>query len=240
MKENIYLLSSVIIIFGVPLLLSIFFVENIYFITLIAICLLLLTIIINEEGPTQIIYGIFVGMLFIAVLLVLINPKSMIALKMVTTTETDINYTSLSAFDNPLQWATGGVLTGNGLIAFVAIMASLIFWIFGILGLKTKPMLQGISLLIGCMFAIEIFYVFIAPDKAAQGIGWFSDATQYLPSVGFGWLLVPLRMLAIVEYIALVFNTLGLALVICFSFLYINDFIAAKTGVNISKVKEMI
>lgn len=235
MKENIYYLTSIIIIFVLPFLLSFYLLDHIYLITLIAVFLLLFVLILDTSNPYQVYHSFFAGMVFIIVFLLLIKPESITALKISSTAYfPDLKYTTLS-LDNPLLWWSGGQLSGNAIIAMVSIIMSLIFWLLGLVGLRTKKVLQGIVIFVGAVFFLECFYAFIAPAKAAQSIGWYRDAQGYLPDIGQKWALVPLQMLALIEYFFLAYSTVGMATTICVGFLFINDFIAAKTGIQVGK-----
>lgn len=235
MKGNLYYIVSLIIIFLLPFFLSFYMLDHIYLITLIAVFLLLLVLILDTSNPYQAYHSFFAGMVFIIVFLLLIKPESITALKISATAYfPDVKFTTLS-LETSLQWWAGGQLSGNALIAMVAIIMSLIFWLLGLVGLRTKKVLQGIVIFVGAIFFLECFYAFIAPSKAAQSIGWYRDAQSYLPSISQNWALVPLQMLALIEYLFLAYSTVGMATTICITFLFINDFIAMKTGVKVGK-----
>jgi hypothetical protein len=235
MKEQLYYPISLTIIIGLPILLSFYMLAHIYFITLISLLCLLVVLVLDSERPYNLYYAVFVGFLFTIVLLLLINSEAILALQVASNmTFTGLHFTTLS-IDNPLQWWTGGQITGNGIIAMCAIIFSLIFWLLGLVGLRTKKVLQGIVIFVGAIFFIECFYAFIAPEQAASTIGWYNDAKKYLPKIGQDWLLVPYRFLAIMEYLFLAYNTVGMATVICVAFLFINDFIATKTGIKVGR-----
>jgi hypothetical protein len=137
------------------------------------------------------------------------------------------------ALQNSFNWVASPSTT-NAIIAVICMLSCLIFFILQFVGLKTKKIMMGLTVIVASIYFLEIFFILLLPEQSALRVGWYKGAVEYLsyPSLQYlEWLLIPLKILALVELWLSVTYTLGFAVAICLGLSFGVDYIRSKVGI---------
>ena len=137
------------------------------------------------------------------------------------------------ALENNLSWVASPATT-NAIIAVVCVFAVLIFFLLQFVGLRTKKIMIGFTVILACIYFLEVFFILLTPEASAMQIGWYKGAVEYLsrPEMFYlKWMLQPLLQVAIVELWLSVTHTLGMAIAICLLLTFGVDYVRTKVGI---------
>ena len=137
------------------------------------------------------------------------------------------------ALENNLQWVATPTTT-NAIIAVICIFSCLIFFMLQFAGLRTKKIMMGLTVIVACIYFLEMFFIFLTPEASAMRVGWYKGAVEYFSSPAMSylsWMLKPLAIVALAELWLSVTHTLGMAVAICLGLSFGVDYVRSKVGI---------